>query len=892
MAEIRLNESEQRVQAALLSGEYEEALTCLTQLKEQIRPLYQALFEASAALALKDRPRAWSAVSQGLALDHRNYELYMMLGEYYAAENLRQAYLCYENALFYCDAADDREQIRLVMEQLRSLGGNVPKTAIVIPFYNLPDMTDRCLESIFRTTPDTAREIILVDDGSLEGCAEQLKSQRKIKLVRNGENTGYTAACNRGISAAEADSDIFLLNNDTLLTDNAFFWLRMGLYESEQAGSAGCVANHAANFQTAFEDGRTEEEYVSFAKKNNVPMENPYRYQFLLSGYALLLKRDKLKEIGFLDERFWPGGFEDNDICLRMSLAGYRNVLCKNSFIIHWGEQSYGKDPVKYGEMREVNGERFFQKWAAAHLGPQDYWNTRLEIVGLLRDYYKVSDGNIMVVGTRCGGILSRLQDAFPHAGLYGMEQNPYMAQIASQIADTVCADYDEWKGDDLAETFSYIIVNDVLEQTAHPGALLAELHKMLKKDGHLVVSFANRRHYSRIERADADSFFDRETVYRLLASSGFLEEDWVYTRAEDGTPKLKEKVGEVQKRYPRVSTTELFAYQWLVTASKQRTDIQFHGKLVLCIPTCGHPEAVEDILERYAELYHRYGLDVYYYDSSSDGKTKEVIKKYQERGFDNLFYIAVSPKLPVLNKIESIMAMRGIPKEYEYMWYLKDRIGMEERFLQIVYRAMEEPHDLIFLDSGNRSNTAPDTQPCRDADEFYHRCGTWATNMGNAIYHVKSMLKDDFEMEEFLARHGEYKGSFFHFLIIFEQLAKKECPDICLMAGRKSVFFQSDKSDSGWHKERIDVWGDLWIQANEALPDCYTDKDNVIKRTASLPWILDDADALVDLHEKGILTPEYYEEIKTFWTRVSNIPLADLRKIAYGEYVYIRHSV
>lgn len=41
----------------------------------------------------------------------------------------------------------------------------------------------------------------------------------------------------------------------------------------------------------------------------------------------------------------------------------------------------------------------------------------------------------------------------------------------------------------------------------------------------------------------------------------------------------------------------------------------------------------------------------------------------------------------------------------------------------------------------------------------------------------------------------------------------------------------------------------------------------------------------MLNLHDRGILTPEYYEEIKEFWERVSDIPLEILRQIAYGEY-------
>lgn len=883
-----MSEDERQVQSALANGAFEEAQEALAGRGRDIRPLYRAIFEAAAALALEDRQRAWQAIARGLKIDGHDYELYMMLGDLYAAENPRQAYLCYENALFYCDVPEDREQIRGVIGHLRSQGGYVPRTAVVIPFRDWREMTGECLESVVRTTPDTAREIILVDDGSAGDSSTWLKEYGDIKVVRCGESGGFAAACNQGIRLAEADADIFLLNNDTLLTDNALFWLRMGLYESELTGSAGCVTNNAPNFQTVIEDGKTREEYYAFARGNNIPGEHSHLNKFLLSGYALLLKRSVLDRVGLLDERFSPGGFEDNDICMRINLAGYRNVLCKNSFIIHWGGRTFGREPQRYGEILAANQKKFFEKWSSIRLEPEGYWNTRMDLVTLLRDKHEISDEAIMVVGTGCGGILSCLQEMFPDARLYGMERHQYMAQIADKVADTVWADYEKWKGDELEDTFSYILINDVLEQVAQPIALLTELKKMLKKDGHLVVSFANRWHFSRIMNRGPRQALDRDQVSKMLSAAKYMEGEWVYTQSGDRTAELEYRVGELQIRYPQIEETEFYAYRWVGMAEEQRTDIQFGAKLVMSVPTCDHPESVEDVLARYAEVYHRYGLDLYYYDSSSDGRTKEVIQNYRDMGYDNLYYIPVDPLRPVPTKIERIMTLDGIQKEYEYMWLLKDRCGAGEKFLQLLYRAMEEPHDLIFKDNGAESSEQ-ELLMCRDVDEFYHKCGTWATNMGNAIYHVKSMLRGDFDMTEFYNRHGEYKKQFPHFLIIFEQLAKKRDPNICLLAGKNIALYQSGKSTSSWHEERIYVWGTLWIQANEILPECYTRREDVIKQTASLPWILDDIGALVDLHDKGILTPEYYQEIKGFWTRVSNIPLATLRQIAEGEYCYQR---
>lgn len=880
MARMELTKEERRVQTTILAGQYEQAKKILAETKKNIRTVYQAIFGAVIAFAMGDEQLTWKNIETGLREDNCNYELYMMLGDYYASRNLQQAYLCYENALFYCDVPEDRTQIQGVIDNLREQGVCVPKAAIVILSYNLLDMTEKCIESIRRTTPESAREIIVVDNASADGSVEWLKKQSDIKLLCNSENQGFPKGCNQGIALAEKNSDIFLLNNDTVMTDNALFWLRMGLYENEQNGSTGCVSNFVSNNQTIIENGKTEKEYHDFAARVNVPMRKPYLNKVYLVGFALLIKRTVLDATGMLDERFSPGNFEDNDICMRISLAGYRNVLCKNSFIIHWGSKSFGKEPQKYNSLMQRNQDAFFKKWSLIGLEPVAYWNARMDIVKLL-EQQGITDEKIMVIGTGCGSCLSCLQDRFPLAQIYGIEQREYMAQIANGIADTVWTNLDEWSSEELEETFDIIIVNDSLENTINPEGVLAEIARMLKKDGKMIISFGNSNHFSRIGKQLGERrLFTRQRMYGMLAKAKLSGDQWGYTQTESNLSDLQGYLQKLEVQFPGVDEEELRAYRWIVTVRKQRNDICFGNKMVVCIPTYEHPEVVEDVLAHCAETYKRYGLDVYYYDSSRNDATKQVIASYQKKGYENLHYIYVDQKTL---KAEQIFKQEGLEKKYTYMWYLRNRCWCEENTLQLMYQAVNEQHDLIFLDVGHPESEC-EFSICRNANEFYHRCGDYATSMDTAIFNTDAMLRLD--MNCFRQRYvGEYSSNFFQFIVIFDGLSQKKDPDICLLAGENVAIHHSKMGQSMWGDKRIAVWGERWIQANESLPKCYTNREEIIKRTASFPWLLGSVEPLVELQRKGILTPEYFEKIKVWWERVSNIPLYTLRKIAYGEF-------
>ncbi len=900
MKKTVISQEELSVQSAFVRGEYETAQDILEKSGDRIRPVYRAIFEASAALASGDDAKAIEAISDGLRLDSRNYELYVVLAEYYAARNLQQTYLCYENALFYCDDMEDREQISLLLDELTNQGVFVPKAAVIVLSDHLPDVTKDCIRSIRETTPESAREIIVIDNAPTDSSVDWLKKQPDLKLLCNDKNKGLPAACNQGIGLAESDSDILLLHNDTVMTDNALFWLRMGLYENEQTGSTGSVTNHASNLQAVIEDGQSRNVYLEFAGRNNVPAANAYLNKLYLTGFALLLKRTVLDQVGLLDERFSPGGYEDNDICLRINLAGYYNVLCKNSFIIHRGGSFSGKEAWQYNNIAEINQRKFFEKWSELHLDQKNYFDSRSDIVSALKDECSLERGTVLVVGTGCGGILSCLQNMFPDAQIYGMEQDQHMAEIANRIADTIWVNLDEWKGGELAGAFDVMIINDALECTENPETVLAELAKMLKKEGQIFLSFTNRLHYSRMLKEDyIGKLLDRDRIFGMIFRAKLIEcVSWTYALAAcDGKGEynyysyddsrensLEDIIRRLQMLYPQTEREDFLADRWIMLLEKQRSDIQFNNKMAVCIPTYRRPEVVGDILFRCAELYKRYGLDVYYYDSSEDEETKKVVEEYQGKGYDNLYYLRIDPD-PLMKKVRHIFKMDLIRKKYTYMWYLKDRCWYGESTLKLIYEAMKEQHDLIFLNVGHPESPCK-ISVCQDADEFYHRCGNYATSIDTTIYNVQSLLKSDFNVEDFCEQHdGEYFLSFFHFLIIFEQLAKKEKPDICLLAGRSVVPFGSEKISSGWNESRIHTWGKLWLEANQSLPDCYTNREDVIKRTTSFPWILGSLEVLAELHEKGILTPEYFEEIKGFWEQVSDIPLPILRKIAYGEY-------
>lgn len=177
----------------------------------------------------------YAIITEKIAESAESAAGYAMLGEYYSGTNQNMAYLCYEQAAFYCERNGEDEELHQELEErlseLRSSEGvTVRPASFIILSMNTLDFTRNCLETIRGTCRKGSYEIVVVDNGSEDGSVEYLSEQEDVVLRCNDYNAGFPAGCNQGVRIASKKNDILLLNSDTELPPNAFFTLRLGLY--------------------------------------------------------------------------------------------------------------------------------------------------------------------------------------------------------------------------------------------------------------------------------------------------------------------------------------------------------------------------------------------------------------------------------------------------------------------------------------------------------------------------------------------------------------------------------------------------------------------------------------------------------------------------------------
>jgi len=239
-------------------------------------------------------------------------------------------------------------------------------TSLVILTYNELEYTKKCVLSIRKHTREDY-EIIFVDNGSTDGTVEWLKKQirenKSYKLIDNKKNLGFARGCNQGIEAAQGEY-ILLLNNDVVVAEGWLTGLLSCLSSAPDAGIVGPMTNNISGIQQIIDD---EYRTVDYLDKYAAKFREKYQHRRIplrrIVGFCMLFRRSLVEQIGLLDESFGTGNFEDDDLCLRAELAGYKNYIAGDVFIHHFGSRSFIGNRIDYSAAMSGNRKVIDKKW-------------------------------------------------------------------------------------------------------------------------------------------------------------------------------------------------------------------------------------------------------------------------------------------------------------------------------------------------------------------------------------------------------------------------------------------------------------------------------------------------------------------------------------------------
>lgn len=236
-------------------------------------------------------------------------------------------------------------------------------TSIIIPTYNQKDLLLQCLSYIEAHTV-SPYEIIIVDNGSQDGTVEALRRRcRSIRIAAHPTNLGFAQAINTGLMMARGQTMV-LLNNDVFVTEGWLTQLLACLHGCPDAAAVGPVTNYISGEQqigVPYDDIARMSEFAA-AYNHSDPGE--WRDTSRLVGFCILLRRSTFEQVGYLDEGYEVGNFEDDDWNLRLRLQGKRMKIAADTFVHHIGSVTMkGLGQQQFTVVNDRNEQFFIYKW-------------------------------------------------------------------------------------------------------------------------------------------------------------------------------------------------------------------------------------------------------------------------------------------------------------------------------------------------------------------------------------------------------------------------------------------------------------------------------------------------------------------------------------------------
>lgn len=242
-----------------------------------------------------------------------------------------------------------------------------PAVMCILLNFRTPAMTLRAAEAALADLHVTGGELVIVDNASGDGSYEMILREVAargwtegglVRVLASPVNGGFGAGNNIGLgmtlSTGRVPDYYYILNSDAFPDPGCTAALLAHLEAHPRAGIA-CSHIRGENgvaHTTAFRFPSIAGEFVDAARlrfierllpEATVPMPEPTVAAQVdwSAGASMMLRRAMLEQIGTFDERYFLY-FEETDLCLRASRAGWSCWYVPDSRVVHIGSVSTG----------------------------------------------------------------------------------------------------------------------------------------------------------------------------------------------------------------------------------------------------------------------------------------------------------------------------------------------------------------------------------------------------------------------------------------------------------------------------------------------------------------------------------------------------------------------
>jgi GT2 family glycosyltransferase len=222
----------------------------------------------------------------------------------------------------------------------------------------LPQCVAACLAEIEKR--GLTSEILIIDNASSDGYPQRLPALSPlIRIIRNEENLGFSAANNRAIRASHGRYAL-ILNDDALLGKGSLQLMFDRLDSSPTVAAVGPkFVNPDGSLQRGFTNACFPHlrhvvcqilmlehllERNAWTRDAFTVCRNPEESSEAehLAGACILARREALDAVGLFDESFYFYA-EDLDLCYRLRKAGWGILYLAEARVTHYGSASFNQ---------------------------------------------------------------------------------------------------------------------------------------------------------------------------------------------------------------------------------------------------------------------------------------------------------------------------------------------------------------------------------------------------------------------------------------------------------------------------------------------------------------------------------------------------------------------
>jgi len=236
----------------------------------------------------------------------------------------------------------------------------------------------------------------------LENFIKNLKNE-KIIYVKQEKNKGFIGTINNGFNLIK--NDCIILNSDTLTTKN---WLKK-IIDVAESDSKIATITPLSNNATIFSVPKFLEknEDLDYEKTNNICEKICLQKSIDIPtghGYCMFIRKKYLDEYGIFDKKTFGKGYgEENDLCMRFSKHGLKNLAILNTYIAHLESQSFGEE--KRIEQIKNNYPKLLKKHPSYDKIIQNFIKTNpfkdtQELIRFFKENYSILEKDIILIIT------------------------------------------------------------------------------------------------------------------------------------------------------------------------------------------------------------------------------------------------------------------------------------------------------------------------------------------------------------------------------------------------------------------------------------------------------------------------------------------------------------